>query len=281
MNNSKDFSIDKSKCIKCKECIDVCSVRILEWSEGKQEVFFIKDAEDYCNKCGHCIAICKSKAVFLPEGNNDGLMDASNNWNNCGDIVKKLIKNRRSIRKYKATKISDHEIGKLIDIARYAPSASNAHQVDWLIYSDAEKIKEISRLTIEWMKNKLKAGDGSVSDRYVKVFSRFIREWNDGNDPICRNAPHFIIVHGPETGTIRHIDGIIALDYFEFAAISSGFGTCWIGLFYHVIEELYQPMLEYISLPDGHVCYGAMILGYPEYKYAYLPERKEANIEYR
>ncbi|MCP4177536.1 MAG: hypothetical protein GY756_07200 [bacterium] len=281
MRNNQEFSIDKNKCTKCRKCIDVCSVRILEWSPDKQEVNFIKDAEDLCNKCGQCVAICKTKAPMLPDINNDDLIEASADWNSCGDVVEKLIRNRRSIRKYKNLKISKEELDRLIDIACYAPSASNAHQVGWLIYSDAEKIKEISRLTIEWMKNKLKAGDGTVSARYVKVFSRFIREWDDGNDPICRSAPHFIIVHGPKTGAIRHIDGVIALDYFEFAAVSVGYGTCWDGLFYYVMEDQYKPMLDYLSLPNDHVCYGAMMIGYPKLKYTFLPVREKANIIYR
>ena len=277
----KEFSIEQSRCIKCKKCIEVCPIGLLDWSTEKQEIFYLKKAEEFCHQCGHCVAICKNKAVIFTEINNDEPEKASSYWNSCGDIVEKLIKNRRSIRNYKDVKVNKREIEKLIAITAYAPSASNAHLTEWRVYSDDGKIKEISKLTVEWMKNKINDKHNSLSGRYIQVFNKFIADWENGNDIILRNAPHFILVHGPNTGTMRRIDGIITLDYFEFIAVSSGFGTCWAGLFYYAIEDLYQPLLNYLSLPDNHICYGAMMFGYPQYKYTFIPRRKSAPIVYQ
>jgi nitroreductase/Pyruvate/2-oxoacid:ferredoxin oxidoreductase delta subunit len=284
MTNSKEFLIDKTKCVRCGKCIDVCPEGIIKLSFDKKVIDYINNPEVFCNKCGHCIAVCKAKAIRVAGVKNNNLISASENRNNCGDIVENLIKNRRSIRKYKTQKIQSNEIKKLIDTAGFAPSGSNAHHVEWIVYSDDEKIREIARLIVGWMSSHLKNNSETLSTRYKEIFNKFINDWKEGRDLILRDAPHFIIAHGPSTGsigTLNHVDGHIALDYFELAAIAAGFGTCCIGLFYHAVENLYQPLLDYLALPEGHVCYGAMILGYPKYKYTYIPERKEAKIIYR
>jgi len=243
---------------------------------AKKEVLYIKNVENYCHKCCHCLLICKDKAIELPGIDNNNLTDCSSN--ESSSIIEELIQNRRSIRKYKTEKIPQDEIKKLIFTASYAPSASNAHLVNWKVYSDKELIREISRLVIEWMKNQLTAKGSSLSERYVGIFNRFINLYNNGIDGVLRSAPHFIIVHGPDTGTISNIDGIIALDYFELSAISKGFGTCWAGLFYHAVEDNYKPLVELINLPENHICYGAMMFGYPKYKYPLAQIRKQPKI---
>ncbi|MCP3943630.1 MAG: hypothetical protein GY710_19425 [Desulfobacteraceae bacterium] len=200
---------------------------------------FIKNVDELCHKCGHCQAICDNLAIGLPQINPLALEKKSNHQKHHGDIVKDIIKNRRSIRKYKDRKISEDEIKSLIETVRYAPSASNAHQVSWMVYSDDEKIKKIAELTVEWMKDQLRQKSDLISGRYVHVFNKHIKDWEQGKDIVLRNAPHFILVHGPDSGIMRQIDGVIALDYFEFAAISAGFGTCWAGLFSHAMQEKY------------------------------------------
>ncbi len=276
MNNK--FCIDQTKCIKCRKCIEVCPIDLIEWSPEIKEVKFTKNVDEFCIRCGHCMAICNNLAITLPKMNNKSLQKVLDNPKHCNDIVENIIKSRRSIRRYKKIKIQKNEIKKIIDTASYAPSASNARLLNWKVYSDEQILYEISRLTMEWMKEKLMNKNNSLSERYVKIFNRYIDLWNNGIDGILRSAPHFVIIHGPNTGTMRNIDGIIALDYFEFSAISKGFGTCWAGLFYYAFEDNYEPLLRLINLPKNHTCYGAMMLGYPKYKYPLTLERKATEI---
>ncbi|MCP4180843.1 MAG: hypothetical protein GY756_24035 [bacterium] len=275
MNNNK-FKIDKAKCIRCRKCIEVCPMRLLEWSNTKKEVSYINNVENYCHKCCHCLLVCEDKAIDLPGIDNSNLTVSS--FNKSGGIVEELIINRRSIRKYKTEKIPQDVIKKIIFSASYAPSASNTRLLNWKIYSEKEIIHEISRLTIEWMRSQVAVKNNSLSERYLRIFNRYIDLWNNGIDGVLRSAPHLVIIHGPDTGTIRHIDGVIALDYFEFSAISKSLGTCWAGLFYYAVESKYKPLLELIDLPENHVCYGAMMFGYPKYKYSWAPLRKETEI---
>ncbi len=254
---------------------------LLKWSSEKEEVVFAEDIDILCSSCGHCQAICKSSAITIHGIDPKKFKKTPDNWNDCSTTIKNLIRSRRSIRKYKKEKIPVKIINELIDMTSYAPTASNAHLVDWIVYSDKNSLKKISELTVNWIKHKIAKKDDSLPEEYLNIFKECINGWNNGHDIILRDAPHFIIAHGPNTGSMRNIDGIIALDYFEVGAVSSALGTCWPGLFYHAVEDQYEPLMKLLALPDNHVCYGGMMLGYPKYEYHWIPERENPKIAYR
>ena len=86
-------------------------------------------------------------------------------------------------------------------------------------------------------------------------------------------------MHGPKESML-HIDSMIALDYFELIVASVGYGTCWAGDFYNAAIR-YQPLIDYLNLPADNVCYGAVVLGYPKYKYYRIPERNNVKVIWR
>jgi hypothetical protein len=45
--------------------------------------------------------------------------------------------------------------------------------------------------------------------------------------------------------------------------------------------NFWPPMAEALELPEQHVSFGAMIVGYPKFKYQRLPLRKEPKISWR
>ena len=57
----------------------------------------------------------------------------------------KVIKSRRSIRKYTNENVSNELIEKLIDAARYAPSSHNSQPWEFVVVRDKEKIKKLSK----------------------------------------------------------------------------------------------------------------------------------------
>ncbi|MDH7500911.1 MAG: nitroreductase family protein, partial [candidate division NC10 bacterium] len=64
------------------------------------------------------------------------------------------------------------------------------------------------------------------------------------------------------------------------AAVSWGLGTCWAGYF-HAALNYYPPLAQGIGLPPGHQGFGAMMIGYPKYRYHQIPPRKQPNISWR
>jgi nitroreductase len=75
-------------------------------------------------------------------------------------------------------------------------------------------------------------------------------------------------------------DCTIALTYLELAAPSFGLGACWAGYFMAAARH-WRPLQEALPLSEGHIVYGAMMVGYPRYRYYRLPLRNEAQVTWR
>lgn len=58
LTKSKQLLYDKSKCIKCFDCISVCPEKVFQKVDGKLSVDFEK-----CTGCKKCLAECYSKAL--------------------------------------------------------------------------------------------------------------------------------------------------------------------------------------------------------------------------
>jgi len=107
-----------------------------------------------------------------------------------------------------------------------------------------------------------------------------VRAWDQGIDVIMRGAPHLIVVHARTYMGLSQVDCSIALTYLELAAYSMGLGACWNGIF-QMAATAYPPLMEAMQLPEGHQCFGAMMIGYPKYKYRRIPLRKEPKVVWR
>ena len=56
------WKIDYKKCTLCGECVDACTIRLLEIVDNK--IIDIKD-ELRCTQCGDCAAACGQYAIVL------------------------------------------------------------------------------------------------------------------------------------------------------------------------------------------------------------------------
>jgi nitroreductase len=95
-----------------------------------------------------------------------------------------------------------------------------------------------------------------------------------------QGAPAVVVAYGAKNNPMCATDCAIALGYFDLAAKSAGLGCCWAGFFY-ISAGSYPPMIQAIGLPENCAPYGALMVGYPEYKYPRIPARRPARITYR
>lgn len=131
-----------------------------------------------------------------------------------------IIKKRKSVRKYKNKKIPKKILIKILDSARFAPSAFNAQDWKFILVSNKQKINEIAKICQQ----------------------NFIKQ-----------APHIIVGIGTnpkqkmECGIPNYIvDLSIALDHLMLSATSKKLGTCWIGGFkQNKIKKLLKIPLQY------------------------------------
>ncbi|MCX6111891.1 MAG: nitroreductase family protein [Proteobacteria bacterium] len=274
MNNETVFHLNKNKCSGDGLCVNICPMNLLEFKEGEACPSIKKDKEKVCIKCGHCLSVCPHFAISI-----DGI-----DIENCPPIkstdhvefekVVQLLRGRRSIRQYKDQPVEPKKITKLLDLASTAPTAGNSQQVGWLVIASKKDIHKLSSMTVDMLKDMV-AKKHPMSQTYS--LSDLIKAFDNGYDVVLREAPCLVIAHVPKNYPIGVIDCSIALTYLDLAAPSLGLGSCWAGFLMMAIPQ-WEPIQKYLNIPEGNVCCGAMMLGYPKYKYQRMPFRKKAKI---
>ena len=161
-----------------------------------------------------------------------------------------LVKNIRSIRKYKEQEVEKEKIQKIIEAARLAPSAMNRQP--YLLFVITKK------------------------DAITRISSACNQEWK---------APIMIaIVCNPKQAWVREdgeeywkTDAAIAMHQISLAAYAEGLGTCWIAAFN---EKQMKKILNVSS--DSRVAFLSP-LGYPSEKKVPIQNRKpiDSLVRYR
>lgn len=270
------FVVDTEKCSGEGACVAECPVGIIEIKE--QFPIPVDRADELCINCGHCVAVCPHDALALRNMTPEQCPPVRREWLLDAERVEHFLRARRSIRAYRDKPVARETLIKLIEIARFAPSGSNAQPVSWLVIHDSDEVRRLAGLAIDWMRNLLKERpQGSVGARRL---NQIVAAWEEGTDIICRGAPHVIVAHGSKDNPAARVDCTIALTYLELAVPSFGLGACWAGYF-NAAANLWPPMQEALELPKGHISCGAMMVGYPRYRYYRLPLRNEPRITWR
>lgn len=266
------FTLEKNKCGRDGMCAKVCPANIIE-HDGKESYPTLAEGSALkCINCGHCMAVCPSGALKLTSMNPEECFKIEPEMVPSPEKVKLFFASRRSIRNYRDTPIEKNLLTELFEIAAYAPSGHNSQSVNWLVIGNKEEVHKLAGLTVDWMRSLLKIKPSG--------FQKIVDDWDNGIDRICRGAPQLIIAHAPEKSHLSLTDCTIALTYLELAIHSMGLGACWAG-FLNAAAMHYPPLAEALKLPKGHKCYGAMMIGYPKYRYRRIPLRKKPAVTWR
>lgn len=259
------ITINREKCIKCGICAQICPVEIFEAGSDKTPRIDEERAKT-CFLCGQCVAFCTGNAIIHPGSSLERSYPIDLRLATNTAALIQFLKTRRSIRNYKVDAVPEELISRVIDAARWAPSARNTQSIHWIIIKNPEEVRRLSRLIGESLKRE------NPDDLFAKALER-------GKDAIFRGAPHLAVTCAPES-LWGPTDCAIALTYFELAAVASGLGTCWAGILIRA-QEGDPGLREELKVPEGLKIYGAMMFGYPRYTRQRIPGRKEASITWR
>jgi nitroreductase/ferredoxin len=270
------ISFDSQLCTDCGICIVTCPLGIiLEGDQASLNTPFVPDELSVaCAKCGSCEAYC-------PEGAISPL------FNRCYSEVSLeeyrdidmeqlgiYMRKRRSVRNYSDELVSKEKIERILDIVRFAPSGVNMQPVKWLIIHDPEKVRKITSLTIDWMKEVLSSDEAHPMKM---MLPSLISAYENGKDPICRGAPHLALAYTLDLEYMDSTDAVISLSWFELAAPAFGLGACWAG-FLKIAATSYQPLIDELHLPGDHVVRHALMFGYPKYEVQRIPGRNPVDV---
>lgn len=149
--------------------------------------------------------------------------------------TERTIRLRRSVRRYRPDPVPRELIERVMDAARWAPSAVNMQPWQFVVLTDPERRRALAKST------------GIVG----VVLQSHVAE-----------APVLIALCGDERRSSWYIhDCCLASQNLMLAATALGLGTCWIGMF----DE--AKVWQALGLPEGMRVVGLITLGYPLREY--------------
>jgi nitroreductase/NAD-dependent dihydropyrimidine dehydrogenase PreA subunit len=271
------ITIDQDKCKHDGMCVKECPAQIIVFKEKGAFPSLITDGEEFCINCGHCMAVCPHGALTLDTMSPADCQRIQKDLLPEAIRLRQLLQARRSIRNYKKDVVARELIAELINTARYAPTGSNKQQVQWIVFENPAYVNRLAAIVIDWGRLMLPL---TTDEAMAKSMERKITAWESGKDVILRGAPHLIAVHSQADLPFAETDCVIALTYLELYANSKGLGTCWAG-YLTAAANFHEPLGRAMAIPEGHRCFGAMMLGYPQYQYTHIPERNAPRVDWR
>ncbi|MBQ2984795.1 MAG: nitroreductase [Clostridia bacterium] len=166
------------------------------------------------------------------------------------NTVLEALKNRRSIRRYKAEQITEQELSAVLEAGIYAPTAKNLQSPLMVVVQDKETIAKLSRMNAAVM-------------------------GNPDADPFY-GAPTVVIVLADSGNPNGVADASLVMGNLMNAAYGIGLGSCWINRAREVFEtEEGRALLRSWGVDDKYAGVGNCILGYPDCPHPEAKPRKE------
>ena len=164
----------------------------------------------------------------------------------------KVLKERRSVRKYKAEQIRDEELNAILEAGTWAPSAKGLQTSVMVVVQDPETIAWMSKLNAEI-------------------------QGNPGTDPFY-GAPTVVVVLGDGEKLNWLQDGSLVMGNLMTAAAALGLGSCWINRAKEMFESAEGKALrKEWGIADTYAGVACCILGYAD---GPLPEAKPRKNDY-
>lgn len=150
--------------------------------------------------------------------------------------VFEAIKGRRSIRAFRETDVPQETVEKLIEAARWAPSAGNIQPWEFIVVRNPETKRRLAEAAL---------GQSFVEEAPVVIV-------------VCADEERSARGYGTRGRTLYCIqDTAAAIQNIHLAAYALGLGTCWVGAFR---EDEARRILE---IPDGVRPVAIIPIGFP------------------
>lgn len=261
------------ECLKCGLCAELCPARIIKWEKNNFPAV-PADLEERCIRCGQCVCFCpvgSARLSFQPEAERVAVRAADLPTAEAAEI---FLRSRRSIRRFEERGLDEALILRILESARFAPSAVNSQPVRWTVVKERKKLLELGLMTAAHF-NANPAGDEVRQKHLAAVAAAQER----GTDVIFRGAPQLALAVVKRNHPHPE-DAAIALTYFELAAHALGVGCCWAGYFASAVRESVE-LRKALELAEDDFLVGGQMFGRPKgITGRLLPPRKRIEINW-
>jgi len=157
-------------------------------------------------------------------------------WSAVKMDVFEAIKGRRSIRAYRDIDVSQGIVEKLIEAARWAPSAGNIQPWEFIIVRNSETKRRLAEAAL---------GQSFIEEAPVVIV-------------VCADGERSARGYGTRGRTLYCIqDTAAAIQNIHLAAYALGLGTCWVGAFRE------DEARKILNIPEGVRPVAIIPVGYP------------------
>ena len=271
------INVDQEKCNQDGICVAECPAQIIQLNSKNGHPYPTSDFGDFCLRCGHCVAVCPTGAMQLDWVGQEGCKEIKQELDLTPEQAEQFLCGRRSIRAFKEKTVPRNVLKKLLEIACSAPSARNQQPWHWTVVEDPARVRELAGMVADWMRMVIKSNPEAAEE---SGFKRVMAAWDNGNERICRGAPHIIVAHADKRWPFSTEDCTLAISLLDLYATSLGLGACWAGYFYKAVNA-YPPLFETLGLPSDHLAFGAIMVGYPRFKYQHIPPRNPMRVTWK
>jgi len=271
------ISVDREKCNQDGICVSECPARIIVMDPKAGYPVPTSDFKDFCLKCGHCVSVCPTDALRLDWLGPEECAPIKKERVVTPEQAEQFLSGRRSIRTFKEKKVPRDILKKLLKVACSAPSAKNQQPWHWIVIQEPAEVRRLAGMVIDAMRIFIQAKP-KLSE--TMGYPRVVAAWDQEYDRVCQGAPHLIVAHADKNWVFGPEDTALALSLLDLYATSLGLGACWAGYFYKTVNT-YPPLFEAMGLPADHLAFGAMMIGYPKFKYRRIPTRKRPRVTWK
>ncbi|MEE9610553.1 MAG: nitroreductase family protein [Desulfatiglandales bacterium] len=187
-----------------------------------------------------------------------------------GDILD-IMKQRRSIRRYKPDDVPDELLYKIMEAARWAPSGDNAQPWRFIVVRDPALKQRMGEIAQEGSARRFTAEYhiGRLQERFEKLkdpekLARAFRKLKSGEVSFfLAEAPVVIIVCAKLDVWDVPYDAAMATEHMMLMATSLGLGTCCVVAPVSDMRDDIE-MMELLKVPHGYKIVCPLAIGYPD-----------------
>ena len=259
------FIYDQSRCIGCGTCAQICHNRAISIEDGA-----VVHNDDLCCMCGHCLAVCPRDCIMIDgDGySTDDVEDLGFASKPSSIQLRNLILSRRSVRSFNDMEVTDEEIDKIIEAARYAPTSWNRQDNAFLVVKDTgyrEKLLNDTLAALERL-------DGLLTEQmpeYAAIYRNIAAMYREtGYDRLFYKAPVVIYIFSEDEA-----NGNIAAAHMNLMAETLQLGMCMARL--PVRAFLDEEFRREWCAPENKTCVLALLLGNTDNQYFSSVPRKQ------